>query len=176
MNQIDRRIVVPSQGNKPDQVNSSRRGLDPSRKLRVLRHDSRSNSAALPDLSDERLGGYEVLRAIASSMARYAWSIVESVLAPAPESELAMVIRPNGARPMTCGCSRSFQSGSKKRIVLVGVAVGPAIDRDGYDVGGWIEAARTQGACHIRSGHNLTPVERRRVDLLTYSCDRQPNR
>jgi hypothetical protein len=87
-----------------------------------------------------------------------------------------MVIRPNGARPMTLRLLALIPVRIEERIVLVGVAVGPAIDRDGYDVGGWIEAARTQGACHIRSGHNLTPVERRRVDLLTYSCDRQPNR
>jgi hypothetical protein len=60
-----------------------------------------------------------------------------------------MAIGPKRARPISCGACPIGPLGVKQRVVLVGVAVRPAIDRDRGNVARRVEPRRTQYAAEL---------------------------
>ncbi len=90
---------------------------DPARRQRDPRRDAAGDQAPAQlfvSAGAERVlaAGRSLAQASNSPTARCAWSIAESVYAAAPESELAIAIRPNRARAITSGCRSGGSSSS----------------------------------------------------------------
>ena len=75
------------------------------------------------------------------------------------------MIRPNGLRPSSHGDCPGAQSGVPQRVVFVGVAVRPAVDRDRVDVTRRIETAGTERAGELIADTPLERRERCRIEI-----------
>ena len=80
-----------------------------------------------------------------------------------------MWMRPKGRRAISQGASPGAKTRVPERVVLVGVAVGPAVHRDGEDVARGIEAAASESAAELSSRLALEGLEARREQLVA-SC------